>query len=473
MTTPQSPFNRRGFLKATGVAGAAAALSALMGQTALAAEGRRHGVDTMQAPNNGGYGPLQPAPGGELLLPAGFTYVAFGHTGTPLSDGTPTPAMHDGMAAFPGKNGMINLVRNHENSQGTAFGDNPYDPNAAGGTTNLVFDPTKMELVAAYPSLTGTIRNCAGGPTPHGTWLTCEETFTGLDVETPHGYVFEVPADATSPVNPVPIKEMGRFTHEAVAIDPATGIVYQTEDRGTAGFYRFIPNDRHNLTAGGTLQMMAIKNQPQYDTRFSQKAGHPLSAEWVDINDPDPDSTDTLAVFKQGHEQGGALFDRLEGAWYGDGSIYINSTSGGDAGLGQVWRYTPRGNPGSGNALSSAMSSSSSSVSQPSVEDLAKTGGQLELVYESTDPEVLEAPDNLCVSPNTGGLVLCEDGSGKDLLRGVTIDGQIFDLTELNSDSTSEFAGATFSPDGKILFFNVQTPGITYAITGPWEKGAL
>ncbi|REE02440.1 PhoX family protein [Citricoccus nitrophenolicus] len=436
---------RRTLLAAGGTLSAAAALTALMGNTAHAAEGRRRGDDTMQATNNGGYGPLQPAPGGELLLPAGFGYVAFGHTGTPMSDGTPTPGMHDGMAAFPGENGMINLVRNHEQSQGEAFGANSYDSSAAGGTTNLVFDPQKMELVSTYPSLTGTIRNCAGGPTPWGSWLSCEETFSGLNVDRPHGYVFEVPSDATSPVDPVPLKAMGRFTHEAVAIDPQTGIVYETEDRGTSGFYRFLPNDREDLTAGGRLQMMAIKGRPQYDTRSGQRVGKPMPVDWVDIADPDPDSTDSLAVFNQGLEQGGAVFDRLEGAWYGDGSVYINSTSGGDAGLGQVWEYRPRGN----------------------------SGGQLVLVYESTDPDVLQSPDNICVSPNSGGLVLCEDGGGKDLLRGVTTNGQIFDLAELSDSNTSELAGATFSPDGRILFFNVQTPGITYAVTGPWENGAL
>ncbi|QCU78607.1 DUF839 domain-containing protein [Citricoccus sp. SGAir0253] len=439
-----SRLGRRGFL-AGGTLTAAAALSALMGNTAHAAQGRTRGDDTMQAPDNGGYGPLEPAPGGELLLPAGFSYVAFGHTGSVMSDGTPTPGKHDGMAAFPGRDGMINLVRNHENSQGAAFGANSYDPSAAGGTTNLVFDPRAMALVSAYPSLTGTIRNCAGGPTPAGTWLSCEETFTGLDVERPHGYVFEVPADATSPVDPVPLKAMGRFTHEAVAIDPSTGIVYETEDRGTSGFYRFLPEDPQDLAAGGRLQMMAVKDRPQYDTRYSQRPGTPLPVEWVDIADPDPDSDDSLAVFKQGHALGGAVFARLEGAWYGDGSIYVNSTSGGDAGLGQVWEYRPRGT----------------------------SGGQLVLVYESTDPDVLQSPDNLCVSPNTGGLVLCEDGGGKDLLRGITPDGLIFDLAELASDNTSELAGATFSPDGRILFFNVQTPGITYAVTGPWERGAL
>ncbi len=450
MTTSQTDqatasVGRRGFLRAGGAISAAAALSGLMGNTAHAAQGRRRGDDTMQAPDNGGYGPLQPAPGGELLLPAGFSYVAFGHTGTPMSDGTPTPGMHDGMAAFPGEDGLIRLVRNHEQSQGPAFGARSYDPAAAGGTTNMIFDPRTMKLLDTYPTLTGTIRNCAGGPTPAGTWLTCEETFTGLDVEHPHGYVFEVPADATAPVDPVPLKAMGRFTHEAVAIDPASGIVYETEDRGTSGFYRFLPTDRDNLASGGQLQMLAIKDNPKYDTRYGQRVGKPLPVKWVDIPDPDPDSSDSLAVFRQGSQRGGAVFDRLEGAWYGEGSIYINSTSGGDAGLGQVWEYRPRG----------------------------RSGGQLVLVYESTDPEVLQSPDNICVSPNTGGLVLCEDGGGKDLLRGVTNRGLIFDFAELATPNTSELAGATFSPDGEILFFNVQSPGITYAVTGPWENGAL
>lgn len=439
-------LNRRRFLAGTGAVGAAAALQALMGNTAAAAGpggGSNRGI---QAANNGGYGPLHPAPPhGELLLPAGFSYVAVGGTGTPMSDGNPTPARHDGMAAFAGDNGTIRLVRNHEQSQGKAFAAPHYDPAAAGGTTTLVFDPDSLRLLETFPTLSGTIRNCAGGPTPHGSWLSCEETFTGLDAEIPHGYIFEVPVDADGPVEPVPYKAMGRFTHEAIAVDPDTGIVYETEDRGSAGFYRFVPDDPTNLGAGGRLQMLAITGHPRYDTRLGQRPGRALAAEWVDIADPDPDSNDSLAVFYQGREQGGAVFARLEGAWYGDGSIFINSTSGGDAGLGQVWQYRPTGN----------------------------SGGQLTLVYESTDPELLQSPDNLCTSPNSGGLVLCEDGDGPDMLRGVTTGGEIFNLAALNSPNTSELAGATFSPDGRVLFFNAQTPGVTYAVTGPWNEGAL
>lgn len=431
-TTPPG-IGRRTFLRGTG---AAVALSALMAATANAQPAR---------PGAGGYGPLQPAPGGELLLPAGFTYVAFGRTGEIMSDGLPTPGAHDGMAAFDAGDGLVRLVRNHERGNGPAFASPAYDPAAAGGTTTLVFDTNAMALVSARASLAGTIRNCAGGTTPSGSWLTCEETFTPLTVPVPHGYVFEVPAGADSPVAPVPLTAMGRFVHEAVCIDPATGIVYQTEDQGTSGLYRFVPDDRDDLAAGGVLEMLAIKDRPQYDTRTGQRTNGNLPVEWVRIDDPDPDSSDALAVYNQGRAKGGAVFARLEGAWWGDGSAYIVSTSGGDLGAGQVWQYTPRGG----------------------------SGGQLRLVFESTDRAVLDAPDNITVSPRTNGLVLCEDGGGKDLVRGLSTGGEIFPFCEINGTNGSEWAGATFSPDGSVLFVNQQSPGTSYAITGPWEDGAL
>ncbi|WP_300010361.1 alkaline phosphatase PhoX [Pseudonocardia sp.] len=426
-------LGRRTFLRGTG---AAIALSALMAATANARPAR---------PGAAGYGPLQPAPGGELLLPAGFTYVAFGRTGEIMSDGVPTPGSHDGMAAFDAGNGLVRLVRNHERGNGVPFAQPAYDPAAAGGTTNLVFDTSSMELVSSFGTLSGTIRNCAGGPTPAGSWLTCEETFTPLTVPVPHGYIFEVPAAADGPVAPVPLKAMGRFVHEAVCTDPGTGIVYETEDRGTSGFYRFVPNDPADLAAGGALEMLAVKDRPQYDTRTGQRPNANLPVEWVPIADPDPDSSDALAVYNQGFAQGGATFARLEGAWWGDGSAYFVSTSGGDIGAGQVWEYTPRGN----------------------------SGGQLKLVFESADRAQLESPDNITVSPRTNGLVLCEDGSGKDLVRGVSVGGEIFPLVELAANNDSEWAGATFSPDGRVLFVNNQGLGTTYAITGPWEDGAL
>lgn len=448
MSLENPMIGRRTLLRGTG---AAVALTALMAAPAQARPPRP----------SAGYGPLQPAPGGELLLPAGFTYTAFGRTGEIMTDGIPTPGAHDGMAAFRAGRDRVRLVRNHEQGAGAAYASPAYDVAAAGGTTTLVFDTRRMEVVSSHASLAGTIRNCAGGPTPSGSWLSCEETFSPLTVATPHGYVFEVPAAAEGPVTPVPLKAMGRFTHEAVCVDPRTGVVYETEDAGSSGLYRFTPQRRNDLAAGGTLEMLAVVDRPQYDTRTGQRAGIVLPVEWVPIADPDPDAAASSAVFDQGWAQGGAVFSRLEGAWWSDAddSAYVVCTDGGDARLGQVWQYTPgRGRgprpdgPGRGRG---------------------PAAGELRLVYESTDRNALESPDNITVSPRTGGLVLCEDGGGKDFVRGVTTRGEVFPFCELSGDNGSEWAGATFSPDGRVLFVNLQSPGISYAITGPWGRGGL
>jgi secreted PhoX family phosphatase len=383
-----------------------------------------------------------------------------------MSDGHPTPRAHDGMAAFRHK-GKIRLVRNHEinnrsGKPGLCIGnkDHAYDPLAGGGTSTLTVDPKTRELLSDYISLSGTLQNCAGGPTPWGSWITCEETILGKtsiktsqgeslgSFEQNHGYCFEVPALSDKPASPIPLKQMGRFVHEAIAVDPKSGIVYLTEDIGTAGFYRFLPNRKEKLAEGGRLQMLAVKGKPEYDARMAQKVGAKIPVVWVDIANPDPPEADSdpLAVYKQGKAKGGATFTRLEGCWYGDKRIFFTSTSGGDKRLGQVWEYQPDG----------------------------KTEGTLVLLFESPGAEVLDMPDNITVSPR-GGLVLCEDGSREEYIRGLTRDGRIFDFAKniVPGFEQNEFAGATFSPDGETLFVNIQTPGITFAIWGPWKDGAL
>ncbi len=406
---------------------------------------RRRSYGRLQRPRRPIYASSEPADRFWLALPEGFDYAAFGHTGERMSDGTRTPAAHDGMAAFPHASDprKVWLVRNHELSPGerpAVRAAASYDAAASGGTTNLLFDLEERRLVEHFASVAGTTRNCAGGPTPWGTWLTCEETFDSGPSRR-HGYVFEVPADRPA-AHAKPLVEMGRFVHEAVAVDPATGIVYETEDRDGAGFYRFVPTTPGDLAAGGRLQMLAVRDRPRHDTRTGQRLARWLPVEWVDIDDPDPRGSDALAVFRQGVARGGATFGRLEGAWYGNGSVYIVSTSGGDAGKGQVWEYRPRSD-----------------------------GGRLRLVFESPGSELLDSPDNITVSP-AGGLVLCEDGGGNDHLRGVTQAGDVFDFAR-NVRNTSELAGATFSPDGSALFCNIQDPGVTTAIFGPWERGPL
>ncbi|HEU0186219.1 MAG TPA: alkaline phosphatase PhoX [Blastocatellia bacterium] len=480
-----SPINRRKFLSRTvQTTGAAFAMQSFVARGALAASGdgakRKKKCD-------GDYGDLAPTPSentGELLLalPAGFKYNAFGRTGEIMTDGRPTPAAHDGMAAFEtpdsdddgvcrdnndrgrdrrhygwdrgkrkDRKELVTLVRNHEirtSRPGVALEPaKSYDPTVGGGATNLVIDLETRLPIRSFVSLSGTHTNCAGGPTPWGSWMTCEETTIGVNAgfSQPHGYVFDVSAKAQGPVNPIPLKAMGRFSHEALAVDARTNIVYLTEDSNPCGLYRYVPDDRRDPLAGGRLQVLAIKDSPNYDTRTGQTPFQPQRVTWVDIPDPDPSNAESngRAVFTQGAAGGAASFSRLEGIWYsGDGSLFFNSTDGGNARLGQVWKYRPRGD-----------------------------GGVLSLVFESPSADILDAPDNITVTPG-GGLILCEDGGGEQFLRGLTQQGEIFDFA-LNVLNDSEFAGATFSPDGDTLFVNIQTPGITLAIWGPWESGAL
>ncbi len=447
-------INRRLFLKYsahTSLAGFAVLQGSALGRSRVAPEPR------LANAAEGSYGTLRPA-GPDLALPPGFQYRRFGIAGDVMSDGRPTPARHDGMAAFTLPNGNIRLIRNHEvrrRPEGGPVVEPTYDPWAGGGTTSLEIDATTREIVRDFVSLSGTVRNCAGGPTPWGSWLTCEEAVVGetRGAGRPHGYVFEVPVDAAEPVDPMPLRAMGRFIHEALAVDPTTGVVYLTEDFGRAGFYRFVPErpyrrgeSRGDLTVGGALQMLAVAERPNVDCNDGQEVGVGLPVEWIDIDDPDPPTAeaDPAAVFEQGWSRGAARFSEVEGCWWGDGGVYFSCTNGGDARCGQIWHYGPHGN----------------------------RDGELRLVFESPSTEVLDSPDNLCVSPR-GGVIICEDGSFRQFVRGLTPAGTLFDFAE-NICNDSEFAGATFSPDGETLFLNIQDdPGATYAVWGPWERGGL
>jgi secreted PhoX family phosphatase len=400
-----------------------------------------------------GYGPLLPDPNGLLELPEGFQYRVFSRTGEVMNDGTLVPNNHDGMAAFRGPRNTVILVRNQELSPSSStqvIGPRPYDPLCKGGTTTLIVGSNR-QLIKHFVSLSGTYRNCAGGLTPWGSWITCEENTSTLltnnplnpanNVSTSHGYNFEVPASATSPVKPEPLIEMGRFNHEAVAVDPKTGYVYQTEDRGDSLFYRFRPKQPGNLKAGGTLEALRIKDMFQAKTFAGFPKRQPMKVEWVPITNPNPPQ-DT--VRQEGFAQGAAQFARGEGIWYANGEFYFCCTNGGSVnangnpnGFGQVWRYIP---------------------------------GQetIELFVESTSRDELDAPDNIVVAP-FGDLILCEDGGGEQFLRGVTPEGELYNFAR-NAFNGSEFAGACFSPDGQTMFVNIFSPGMTFAIWGPWKS---
>jgi secreted PhoX family phosphatase len=422
-----------------------------------------------------GYGELFSDPGELVDLPKGFSYKAISRTGETMNDGLFVPGAHDGMAAFKGPKGKTILVRNHEVSsrklgdKGGALGahqekmvdvptDRFYDRGkgavyCGGGTSTLVYDTKKQKLEHHYLSLIGTIRNCAGGPTPWGSWVTCEESTTRVGEQTlvDHGYNFEVPATAKGGlVDPVPLKAMGRFNHEAIAVDPVSGCVYETEDNGEGLFYRFVPKVPGQLHKGGKLQALAARDANRLDTRnwedhVSVPVNHRMPVRWVDIDNVESPNDDLRF---QGWGKGAAKFARGEGLWYGNDAIYFACTNGGKGKHGQIWRYVP-------------------SPSEGTPEE-AKNPGRLELFAEPDDQALVDRADNLTVTP-WGDLLLCEDGSGGDNLVGITPDGDAYHFAS-NAYSSSEFAGATFSPDGSTLFVNVQSPGITLAITGPWKS---
>ena len=412
-----------------------------------------------------------------LKLPEGFRYKSMSWAGTALHDGHTAPGAADGMGVVHQEGSRVTMVRNHE-LQGPSgpIGDLEYAYDATpGGTTTLVFDTEKEELVDSWVSLGGTLYNCAGGVTPWGTWLSCEESVFNpemahlspprkqryWDVEgarRPHGFIFEVPA--TGVAKPEPILAMGQFFHEAVVIDPATGIAYMTEDTGPkAGFYRFIPEVPGKLSQGGRLQMMKVIDRPEMNDYLV--IGQEMDVEWVDI--PDPTAGLVAAypngngVVSQGLVAGGSAFVALEGCAISEGRIYFTSKLGGNAMAGYVLEYHP-------------------------------AREKIWMVYQSAGHDHFSGPDNLVVSPR-GSLVICEDrlsaNKSAQNVAGLTREGEFFRFCQINprlkgdfagfdlsgTALKSEWAGATFSHDGEWLFINIYNPGLTLAITGPWQDG--
>ncbi|NIW86845.1 MAG: DUF839 domain-containing protein [Gammaproteobacteria bacterium] len=422
-----------------------------------------------------GYGELTSDPEGLFDLPPGFSYRIISRTGERMADGLRVPELPDGMHAFAGPEGKTVLLRNHELypwSPRTAFqhqGNQPtaaqrallYDPGPVllvgrGGVTTLLYDTRSRRLERQFLSLGGTLRNCSGGATPWGSWISCEETVTrsGQHGATrDHGFNFEVSADARGLAKAVPLTAMGRFYHEAVAVDPVSGIAYQTEDLMDGLLYRFVPDSPARYARGGRLEALRIPDLPGVFTGNHDAvvipAGESFAADWVpleNVTSPDDD------LRHQGRTAGAAVFARGEGMTVerdtqsGATTIWFVCTAGGRNARGQLWRYQP--GAGEGTAR--------------------ETPGRIELFLEPNDGALLNHGDNVTVAPN-GDLAVCEDNSSRQRLIGITAEGGVYRLAA-NARGGSELAGATFSPDASTLFVNLQQLGLTLAVTGPWER---
>lgn len=447
-------------LALTGSAASVFAASPARGATVLAA----HGGEV-------GYGPLVPDPNGLLSLPHGFSYQIVARAGiTTMESGHPTPSRADGTGCFVrhGGNGSV-LVVNHEIAAQAAAVPVPHLPGltydegrAYGGTTNVEVDKGHNRI-REYVSLAGTFVNCAGGKTPWNTWLTCEEAddipTAANQLQQRHGYVFEVdPHDQEANLDPKPLKFMGRFQHEAVAVDPDTHVIYETEDAVSPNglFYRWTPPDsalplergslRNLADDAGTLEAMRASSGGDHvpDLSVATEPGTTYDVTWEPVLERDEASVPLRVQVSTASRS-----RKLEGCWWGDNGVYVvasfarTAPPDGSAAEhdGQVWFFDPI--------------------------DQTLTLKLRFAVTPDQDADV-DRPDNITISPY-GGVILAEDGVGQQHIVGATDSGETF-FIGLNQLNNAEFAGPTFSQNKKTLFVNIYNPGIVFAVEGPWRR---
>lgn len=347
----------------------------------------------------GPYGTLASSPDANgLLLPAGFTSRIIARTGSAVAGTSHVwHAAPDGGACFAAPSGGWTYVSNSE----VAY---------LGGAAAVEFD-ADANIVAARTILSGTDYNCAGGATPWGTWLSCEEHARGR--------VYECRIDGSGAVQR---PQLGTFAHEAVAVDPSERRLYLTEDAPSGRFYRFTPSHYPSLAAG-RLEAASVR----WDTEFHGSVG------WVPVSRLGPVSSDPRTRRRT------SVFRNGEGCFYDDGSVYF-TTKGDD----RVWAL-----------------------------DVASDA--LECIYapELYPDSPLRGADNVIVAAS-GDLYIAEDGGDMDLAL-LARDGTLSTFLRLSGHEGSEIAGPAFNPDGDKLYFSSQRGvresglGVTFEVSGPFR----
>jgi secreted PhoX family phosphatase len=406
-------LRRREFLRTGVVAAGALAFGPRFWEQALAAP-----AEVGESP----YGPLRAPDENGIMLPEGFRSRVIARGEQPVPGTTyPWHIFSDGASTFGTPDGGWILVSNSEvPGAPDIVGEVPPIGSPGEGGASAIRFTAGGEIEDAYRILGGTSTNCAGGPTPWGTWLSCEEHEEGM--------VWE--CDPLGEREGRPRPGLGVFTHEAACVDERRGHVYLTEDEGDGGFYRFTPSRKGDLGAG-KLEIARV--------------GSGSGVDWVPV--PDPAATN---VPTREQVPGSTQFRRGEGIWYDRGNVYVATT--GDS---RIHRYD---------------------VGTKKIEVIYDPAQLTDPPLTDVDNITVSRAGDLYVCEDNGGkdpfdIAIITPGPDRRVARFLKLTGPEHGNAE--TELSSEVAGVCFDPSGQRMYFASQRAlvvGAVYEVEGPFRR---